>query len=132
MRRGPLDAVEVFGKAGAAVGEPVALFGREVPTPVADFDVAFQERGVDKWASEFVTYAGGFEGAGRDGVVIGAVGECAALTVWGAADDVWDVGCGEFELGFLFEGWVGGGGVDAEGVEEVLLVLLGDLGGERG
>lgn len=54
------------------------------------------------------------------------------MAVGGAADDVWDVGCGEFELGFLFEGCVGGRGAGAEGVEEILFVLLGDPGREWG
>lgn len=43
---------------------------------------------------------------------------------------VWDLGVGEFELGFLFGGWVAGGGEGGEGVEEVLLVVLVNEGGE--
>lgn len=127
-----MHAVEVFLEVRALVGEPVALFGREIPAPVADFDVPFQERDVDEGSCELVAYAGGFEGAGWDGVVVGAVIEGAALAVRGTADGVGDVGCGEFELGLLLEGWVGGGGVGAEGVDEVLFVLLVDLEGERG
>ncbi len=116
---------------GALVGEPVSLFKREVPTPVGDFHVAFQERGVDERSGEFVAYAGGFEGAGRDGVVVGTVGEGAALAFWRAAGGVGDVCGGEFKLRFLLEGRVGRGGVGAEGVEEILLLVLLDLEGKR-
>ncbi len=49
-----------------------------------------------------------------------------------AGDDgvLGDVGVGEFELGLLFRGGVGGGVVGAEGVVQVLLVGLGYVGGE--
>lgn len=43
-----------------------------------------------------------------------------------------DVDGGEFEFGFLLQGWVGGGGVGAELVEEVLFVVLVDAGWEGG
>lgn len=48
----------------------------------------------------------------------------------GVGGVVWDLGGGEFELGFLLGGWVAGGGEGGEGVEEVLLVVLLDEGGE--
>ena len=97
---------------------------------MADFEIPLEERGVDDGFGEFVAHAGGFEGAGWDQVVVGAVGEGAALSIWRAANNVWDVGSRELELGLLFEGWVGGGGVGAEGVEEILFVLLGDFQGK--
>lgn len=64
----------MVGEAGAAVGEPVALFGRQVAAPVADFDVALQPGGVDDGFGEFVAHVDGLLGAGGDGAV-GAVGE---------------------------------------------------------
>ncbi len=132
LRRGPLHAVEVVFEVRALVREPVAFFGRKVAAPVADFDVALQQRGVDDGFGELVAHAGGFEGAGGDEVVVGAVGEGAALAFGGAADGVRDVGGREFEFGFLLEGGIGGGGVGAEGVAEVLSVALADFEGEGG
>lgn len=85
---------------------------------------------MDDGFCEFVAHAGGFEGAGGDEVVVGTVGESAALTFGGAADGVGDVGCGKFEFGFLLEGGIGGGGVGAEGVAEVLFVVLTDFEGK--
>lgn len=131
LRRGPLHAVEVLLELGALVGEPVPLLGREVAAPVRDFDVALQVRGVDEGFGEFVPHARFLPCSSRYEFIVGAVGEGAALPVRvAAADDVWDVGGGEFELCFLLEGRVGGGGVGAEGVEEVLAFLLTDFFGE--
>lgn len=62
----------------------------------------------------------------NDGV-FGVFGEA----VRGELGVVWDVGGGEFELGFLLERGVGGGNEGAEGVLEILLVILVDGGGER-
>lgn len=45
----------------------------------------------------------------------------------GGEDGVfWDVDGGELEFGFLLQGWVSGGVVGAEVVEEVLFVVLVD------
>lgn len=131
LRRGPLHAVEVAAELRALVCEPVPLLARQVPAPLRDFNVPLQERGVDERSGELVPHAGGLEGTGGDGVVVGAVGEGAAEAVRGASGNVGDVGRGEFDLGFLLEGGVGGGSVDAEGVEEVLFVLLVDFQRER-
>lgn len=56
---------------------------------------------MDDGFGEFVAHAGRFESAGWDRVVVGSVGEGAALAFWGAADGVGDVWGGEFEFGFL-------------------------------
>lgn len=138
-RLGVGDAREVVRESGAVVREPVALFGREVAAPVADFDVPLQPAGVDDGFGEFVAHADGLVGAGGDGAV-GAVGEGRALALrvffvvgvgGGGEDGVFgDVDGGEFEFGFLLQRLVGGGCVGAELVEEVLFVVLVDGCGE--
>lgn len=132
LRRGPLHAAEVLPQAGAEVGEPVAFLGREVAAPVRDFDVALEAGGVDERFREFVPHARFLPRSCRHDFVVRAIGEGAALAVRVPADDVRDVGGGEFELRFLFQGRVGGRGVGAEGVEEVLSFLLADFLGEGG
>ena len=58
----------------AVVRHPVPLFGREVPAPVADFDVSLQEGGVDERFREFVPHRCFLLCACGD-VVVGPVGE---------------------------------------------------------
>ena len=80
---------------------------------------------------EVVPHAHFLQGAWRD-VGVGAVGVACALLLgvffavgvegFGQGGGVGDVGCGEFEFGFLVRGRVGGGGVGGEGVEDVLFV----------
>lgn len=131
LRRGPLDAVEIFFQIGTLVGEPVAFLDREVAAPVRDFDVALQVRGIDERFCEFVAHARFLARARGYKIVVRAVGEGAALPIWTpAADDVGDVGGGEFELCFLLEGRVGGGSIGTECVEEVLAFGLADFFGE--
>ena len=67
-------------------------------------------------------------------VLVGSVGERRSLA-FGLTREVGDVSCLELDFGFLLLGQVGGWAVGREGVHEVLLVLLVDLGGkglERG
>ena len=114
----------------ALVGKPVALFGREVATPVGDFDVAFQEGGVHEGFCKFIPDVGFFFGAGRC-VGKGAVGEGGALAV-GLSGEGGDVNAGKFQFCFLIGGEVGGGREQGEGVDKVLLIFLIDEGGEGG
>ncbi len=131
----------MISEARGVVGEPVALLGGEVAAPLADLDVALQQGSAEDGFGELVADGGGLVGAGGDGAV-GAVGESGALALrvflavgvgGGREDGVFgDVDGGEFEFGFLLEGWVGGGVVGAEVVEEVLFIVLGDGCWERG
>lgn len=92
---------------------------------MADFDVAFEEGCVDDGLGEFVAHAHELFGA-RGYFAVGTVGEGGSLAlgvlflfgVGGGGEDgvLGDVDSGEFELGFLFECWVGGRGVGAETV----------------
>ena len=97
---------------------------------MADFEVPFQQRGVDEGFGEFVAHAGFLHGAGGD-VVVGPVAEGAALA-FGVEGVVCDVGGRELELGFLLGRGVGGEVVGGKGVDEELPVLLVDFGWERG
>ena len=126
---------------GGAVAEPQPLLDRHVAAPVRDFHVALQQAAVGEGFGEVVADAGFLQGAGGDGAV-GAIGVACALLLgvffafgvegFGEGGCVWDVGCGEFEFGFLFFCGVGGGAVGGEGVEDVLFVVLAYLSWERG
>lgn len=85
---------------------------------------------MDDWFCELVAHAGGFEGACRNEIIVRAVDEGAALTFRGTADDIGDLGGWELEFGFLLQGGIGGRGVGAEGVTEVLFVILANFEGK--
>ena len=90
---------------GAAVFEPVSLLEGSVAAPVADFDVPFEEGGVDEGLCELVPYAGILLGASGN-VLVRTVGVCGALAL-GLAGVVGDVDAGEFYFGLLVLGQVG-------------------------
>lgn len=117
----------------AFIREPVPLFGGQIPSPVAYFDVSFQQCGVGERFRKLIAHAG-FLLRACGYVLIGSIGEGRTLA-FGLAREVGDVGCLELDFGFLLLGCVGGWAVSREAVNEVLLVLLIDLGGkglERG
>lgn len=75
VRGRPCHAGELALEVCAFVREPVALFGREVAAPLANFDVSLEECGVNKRFGEFVACTGFLLYTSRD-VFIGAIGEC--------------------------------------------------------
>lgn len=126
-------------KRGALVDEPVALLRGEIAAPVRDLEVALQESGVRDGAGVFVAHAHKlFCACGH--IVEGPVGEGRALLlgvrlafgieVGREGGVVGDIAIGELDLCLLLLGCVGGGCVCAEGVLQVLLGRLGELGGD--
>lgn len=92
----------MFGELGALVCEPVAFFSREVATPMAYFNVSFQQRGMDERFCELVSYAG-IELCTRRGVFIGSVGKCRTLA-FRLRGEVSDISRREFDFGLLLSG----------------------------
>ncbi len=121
-----------------AVVKPMALFQRDVAAPVRDLDVAFEERGVKKGFGELVANADFLDGACGE-LIVRAVGVGRALLLGvflaicvelgGKGGCVRDVDARELELRLLLGCSVGAGSVGGEGVEDVLLIGLSNLGG---
>ena len=134
----PLDTREVVFEAGALVDKPVALLGGQVAAPVRNLEVALQQGGVGDGLGELVAHAYGLLCAGwHVGVLAVCEGRALLLRVGllllvelgRQGRVVGHIAGGELELGALLLGEVGGWRVRAEGVLQVLLVRLRDLGG---
>ena len=135
-----LHAREVVLQGRCTVGQPVTLLSRNVTAPVRHLNIALQQPAVRERAGELVANADFLHSTCGDLAIRTVCEACPLLLrinlplgveLGGEHGRVWDVGCGELELGLLLEGRVGGGGVRGKGVEDVLLVVLGDLCGER-
>jgi len=134
------DTAEVVLQLGRAVGEPVALFSRDVTTPVADLNISLKKGAMCERLGELVAHADLLLSAcGK--LAVGAVCECSALLlgvflavcvqVGGEHGGIRDIGGWELELGLLLEGCVRARYVGGELVQDILLVVLQDLRGNR-
>ena len=124
---------------GGTVGEPVTLLSRDVAAPVADFDIPFKKRGMCEGLGELVAHADFFLST-RGKLAVWSISECIALLlrvlfalgveVSRKNSSVRDIGRRELELGLLLEGRVCTRRVGGELVQDVLLVVLLDVGRE--
>ena len=124
---------------GGTVGEPVTLLSRDVAAPVADFDIPLKKRGMCEGLGELVAHADFFLSTRRK-LTVWTVSEGIALLLRvllalsvelsGKNSSVRDIGCRELELGLLLQGCVCARRVGGELVQDVLLVVLLDLGRE--
>lgn len=115
------------------------LLSRDISAPVADLDISLQQFGVGQRLSELVAHAD----------LLG--GSCLALAIWTVresgslllrillavcvqrgwhGDDIWDIDRRQLELRLLLECGVGAWSICGELVQDILLVVLLDLGGE--
>jgi hypothetical protein len=134
------DTAEVVLELGGTVGEPVTLLSRDVAAPMADFDIPLKKRGMCEGLGELVAHANFFLSA-RGQLAVWSVSESIALLlrvllalsvqVGGKNSSIRDIGCRELELGLLLKGRVCARRVGRELVQDVLLVILLDLGRER-
>ena len=130
VRGRPGHAGELALEVCAFVREPIALFGREVAAPLANFEVSLEERGIDQGLGEFVARTGLLLYTSRS-VFVRAVGESGTLTL-GGKGVVRDINGRKFDFCLLLAGWIAGGGVSGEGAFEVLFLVLFNESGERG
>lgn len=134
------DTAEVVLELRGTVGEPVTLLSRNVAAPMADFDIPLKKRGMCEGLGELVANAD-FLLSARGQLAVWSVSESIALLLRilltlrvelsRKNSSVRDIGRRELELGLLLEGCVCARRVGGELVQDVLLVVLLDLGGER-
>lgn len=134
----PLHAGEVVLERSAPVTEPIPLLDRQIAAPMANLNIALQQRCVQKRLSEVIAHgddllsASGYFGV-RAVVIAHTLLLRVLVTVGVGADDgvVWHIGGRQLQLGLLLQSHIGGGRIGAEGVLDVLLLGLGDAGWKR-
>jgi hypothetical protein len=134
------DTAEMVLELGRTVGEPVALLSCDVAAPVADFNVSLKKRSMCEGLGELVAHADFLLGTRRK-LAVRTVCECSALLLGiflairvqlgGEHSSIGDISGRELKLGLLLKRGVCAWRVSREPVQEILLVVLLDLRGNR-
>lgn len=127
----PLYAREVVLQSCTPVFQPISLLGCQISSPVANFNVAFQQGGMDQRFGKVVSYGHGLLNSSRyfsiwpvskGGALL--LGIFLLLCVCANNSVVWNVSRWEFQIGLLFQSFVGRSAVCGE---RKLHVLFGSL-----
>lgn len=125
----PFDPGEMPGKMSTLVREPVPLLRRQIPSPLADFDVSLKERSMNNGSCILIPYAG-FLLHTSWGLFKWTVGNNLSFAQR-LSGVIWNIGRGKFNLRLLLLGQVCRGPVGRERIKKVLFVLLIDDGWKR-